>query len=185
MIGGRSRAGPEAGYVGIGSNIEPRENVRRAVRLLASRVRVTGLSTFYLTEPVGAAGEPRFVNGVAAIETALSLEGMRALLSEIEDELGRRRSEDPNAARRIDLDLLLLGSRVAPGEGSRSPLPHPDIETRPYVALPLLELAPELVLPGSGRLLADVAAGFPGPGGTPLAGFTRDLRRLVGVDARG
>jgi len=168
---------PEIGYVGIGSNIQPRANVRRAVEALASRERLTGLSTFYLTDPVGAAGTERFVNGVARIETARAAAEVRAALSSIESELGRRRSTDPNAARRIDLDLLLLGERVEADPAAGSPLPHPDVETRAFVVLPLLELAPELVLPDSGRRLAEIAAAFRGAVGTPLVGFTCELRR--------
>ncbi|MBI5947402.1 MAG: 2-amino-4-hydroxy-6-hydroxymethyldihydropteridine diphosphokinase [Chloroflexi bacterium] len=165
-------------YVGVGSNIEPERNVREALRRLARRVRVTGVSTFYRTVPLGAPGTPAFVNGVWCIETALDAFGLRRdVLRGIEEELGRRRTGDRNAPRPIDLDVLLYGELVVEEGGLR--LPDPGIRTRAFVGYPLLELAPELVLPGDGRRLAEVVGGMTREGMEPLGVLTEELRREV------
>jgi 2-amino-4-hydroxy-6-hydroxymethyldihydropteridine diphosphokinase len=162
-------------FVGVGSNLSPEANIPAAQRRLAERVRVTGVSTFYRTPPVGAPGTPPFVNGVWRIETEL---GPRALKGEvlrtIEAELGRRRTEDRYAPRPIDLDVLVHGDAVLDEEGLR--VPDPDVRRRPFVAFPLWELAPDLVLPDDGRRLAEVVAGMSREGMEPLGELTRLLR---------
>ncbi|MBI5486383.1 MAG: 2-amino-4-hydroxy-6-hydroxymethyldihydropteridine diphosphokinase [Deltaproteobacteria bacterium] len=165
-------------FVGVGSNIEPERNVPEAQRRLARRVQVTGVSTFYRTMPLGAPGTPRFVNGVWRIETALGVRFLRSdVLRGIEEELGRRRTSDRNAPRPIDLDVLVYGDAVVEEEGLR--LPDPAIWARPFVAYPLWELAPELVLPGDGRRLAEVVAGMSREGLEPLGELTGLLKAEV------
>ncbi len=165
-------------FVSIGSNIDPGENVRKAVRLLARQVRVLGISTVYLTEPVERPEQTPYYNCVLEIETALSpLELKRKVLRRIEEQLGRKRSEDKFAARTIDLDLILYDDLVLKTEGLT--LPDPEITGRPFLAVPLHELAPELVLPGSRVPIADIAAGMKRNTMKPLAAYTDMLRGEV------
>jgi 2-amino-4-hydroxy-6-hydroxymethyldihydropteridine diphosphokinase len=136
-------------YVGLGANLGDREaTIRRAVELLGAQ-RVSKLRE---TEPWGYADQPRFVNGVAELETD---EGPRALLDrllEIERRLGRMRKGPRYGPRTIDLDLLLYGDLELDEPGLT--VPHPRLHEREFVLEPLAELAPELVVPGRGPLKA-------------------------------
>lgn len=167
-----------AAFVGVGSNIEPEVHVVEGLRRLGAAVRLAAVSTFYRTAPVGAPGTPWFANGVVRVETEL---GPRALQFEvlrgIEAGLGRVRGPDRNAPRTLDLDLLLLGEAVVSEADFR--LPAPELYERAFVALPLLELAPGLVLPGDGRSLAEVSSGMSAAGMEPLAELTRRVRTEV------
>jgi 2-amino-4-hydroxy-6-hydroxymethyldihydropteridine diphosphokinase len=167
-------------YVGIGSNIDAEPNIRRAVGLLArtAAVRVTAISTFYRTAAEEAPGSPDFHNGVVALRTGLSPRELRRVLEEVETACGRRRTADRNAPRTIDLDLLLYADAEESTPGLR--LPHPDVMGRAYVALPLLELAPDLVLPGDRGSLRDIAARFDASIGESLPDFSADLRVRLG-----
>jgi 2-amino-4-hydroxy-6-hydroxymethyldihydropteridine diphosphokinase len=170
-------AGGERVFVGVGSNIEPESNVRRALGLLARQVRVRALSTFYRTPAIGEPGGPPFLDGVVEVSTALPPRALKLeVLRRIEAQLGRRRGADRNAPRPIDLDLLLYGDRV---ERDDLVLPDPDIVTRPFLALALFELAPALILPDSGRALGDVVAGLVDARMAPLGELSESLRREV------
>lgn len=164
-------------YIGVGSNIDAEKNTAWAMRLLAREIELTDISTFYITEPLGAPGSPPFYNGVVAGATELDIAGVRRLLFDIEDRLGRKRTEDKYAPRPIDLDLLLFGDEVAAGEGWC--IPHPDIHLRSFVAIPLLEIAPQLTLPGSGRSLGEIAGQLAPLVGEPLSAFTERMRALL------
>jgi 2-amino-4-hydroxy-6-hydroxymethyldihydropteridine diphosphokinase len=167
-------------FIGVGSNIDPAANIRRAVELLGRRVRVVRVSTFYLTAPVGRTGQPPFYNGVLEIETDLGpRELKRDHLSKIESELGRVRTADSHAPRTIDLDLIVYNDLVIAEEGLN--LPDPEIPERPFLAVPLWELAPKMALPGSGLSLAKLAAAFKDHGMKPLESFTGALRRKSGL----
>lgn len=163
-------------FVGVGSNIRPDENVPAAVTLLTRRARLRGVSTFYRTAPVGAEGAVDFYNGVLEIELDGDAEDVRRVLADVEDALGRVRTGDRNAPRVIDLDLLTW--ERLPAAGATAAV-HRDVIRRDFVALPLLELAPELVLRDYGRSLAEVAERFETPPGQPLVELTRELRSLV------
>lgn len=166
-------------YIGVGSNIDPETHIPAALKGLheADATRLTGISTFYRTAPVGAPGTPNFYNGVVAVETSLSALDLLALLARLEARCGRRPTVDRHAPRPIDLDLLLYGDEQA--RGPDMVLPHPDIPLRSFVALPLMELAPRLVLPGPAGPLATWASAFDEPPGEPLEDFTAMLRTLV------
>lgn len=166
-------------YVGVGSNIDPEAHIPAALIAVdeAPGTRVTGVSTFYRTLPVGAPDTADFYNGVVALRTSLSAQELSALLGVVELRCGRRPSADRHAPRTIDLDLLLYGDRES--RVAEMVLPHPDIPLRAFVALPLLELAPDLVLPGPAGPLATWAAAFDGPPGEPLPDFSAALRRQV------
>ncbi len=140
-------------FVGVGSNIDPESHVVESLVRLCRCVQVMETSTFYWTAPIGKGGH--FLNGVWRITTDLSPDELKhTVLRGIESELGRVRSADRYAPRTIDLDVLLYGDMVVDEPGLR--LPDPDIRTRPFIAIPLLELAPDLVLPDTGERLADL-----------------------------
>ena len=131
-------------YVGIGSNLDdPQAHVTRAFGELAAlpRTRLKARSSLYRSAPVGYAGQPDFINAVAALDTDLSarklLEGMRG----IEQTHGRKRSF-ANAPRTLDLDLLLYGKETI--TTAELVVPHPRMHERAFVLKPLLEIAPHL-----------------------------------------
>jgi 2-amino-4-hydroxy-6-hydroxymethyldihydropteridine diphosphokinase len=163
-------------FISIGSNIDPETNVRDAVRRLGSTARVTAISTVYRTKPVGPPGQPWFYNCVVKIETDLAPRELKfRQLRRIESELGRTRGSDKFAARTIDLDLLLYDELVMTTPDLI--LPDPDILERPFLAIPLHELAPGLVLPGSGLHIREVAASMSTNAMKPLAAYTEHLRK--------
>ncbi|MFA6030250.1 MAG: 2-amino-4-hydroxy-6-hydroxymethyldihydropteridine diphosphokinase [Elusimicrobiota bacterium] len=172
-------SGTEA-FIGIGSNVGPEENIPRAVAALAVELRLTGLSTFYRTAPVGPAGQPAFVNGVARVRTELSPRDLKSrVLRGIETRLGRVRDEDRYRPRPIDLDLLLCGDEVVREEGLS--LPDPDLRERPYLAAALLELSPDLRLPDDGKALARLIGEREREVLEPLPEFSKRLKDRFGV----
>jgi 2-amino-4-hydroxy-6-hydroxymethyldihydropteridine diphosphokinase len=164
-------------FVGVGSNIAPERNVREAVRLLAAEVHVVAVSTAYRTAPLGRVGQPEFYNCVVQIETGMSPARLRSALRRIEGKLGRKRGDDKCAPRTIDLDVLIYGDLAVTTDAFV--IPDPQIAERPFLALPLRELAPDLVLPGSGRPIREIAAELGGRDMQPLPEYTEVLRREV------
>ena len=172
-------------FISVGSNIDPLQNVTAALIALLKKESVVSSSTFYQTEPLGDESQPRFVNGVWQIETALSPRQIKSrLLQPIEESLGRRRTADKFAPRTIDLDLLLYNDLVV--DEADLTLPHPDL-ARPFVHLPVREL---LDRDGSGvdanlrdRIVGLLPAHTSRPGDV-LAEFTKQLARLVQQAAR-
>ncbi len=162
-------------FVAIGSNIEPNANVKSAVLMLNRAVGVRAISTVYRTPALDRPGDPPFVNGVIELGDGLAPLQLKQLLRRTEQALGRRRGSDRYAPRTIDLDLVLYGDVVSNSDELR--LPHPTILERPFVAIPLLELAPNLVIPGSGATLRSVVASMPPYPMEPLPDPTRELRK--------
>lgn len=154
----------------LGSNIEPRRNLQRAVARLAGELEVQAVSGVWESEPYGAPGTPAFLNAAVRLRCALGPRSLKRLLRRIEAELGRRRTSDRNAPRTIDLDIALYGARVIDDRQAGLRVPDPEIRRRAYLALPLAEVGAEVVLPESGERLADVAA--------LLAGGPEPPRRL-------
>jgi 2-amino-4-hydroxy-6-hydroxymethyldihydropteridine diphosphokinase len=141
-------------YVGLGANLGDREaTIRRAVELLPD---VVAVSTLIETDPVGYLDQPRFLNGVAALETELEPRELLNLLLEIERELGRTRDGPRFGPRTIDLDLLVYGQTQLDEPGLT--LPHPRLHERRFVLEPLAELDPGLAVPGRGTLDELIAA---------------------------
>jgi 2-amino-4-hydroxy-6-hydroxymethyldihydropteridine diphosphokinase len=140
-------------YVGLGANLGDREaTIRRALELLdaAPDVDVVAVSTLRETEPVGYADQPRFLNGVAALETQLGPRAALDRLLEVERALGRSRDGPRWGPRTIDLDLLVHGDEVVEEPGLR--VPHPRLAERRFVLEPLAELDAGLVVPGAGSV---------------------------------
>ena len=141
-------------YVGLGANLGPREiTLQRAVNLLGAEegIELVEQSTLRETEPVGVVDQPTFLNGVVALDTTLSARELLDALLRVEAELGRVREEGERwGPRTIDLDLLVYGSEVVDEPGLR--VPHPRLHERRFALEPLAELAPDLVVPGRGRV---------------------------------
>jgi 2-amino-4-hydroxy-6-hydroxymethyldihydropteridine diphosphokinase len=129
-------------YVGLGSNLGDREETLRAavVRLSASpRVQFVAVSSLRETDPVGpVTDQPRFLNGVVALETSLSPRELLDRLLELEAEFGRTREGPPGGPRTLDLDLLLYGNERVDEPGLS--VPHPRLHERSFVLEPLEEL---------------------------------------------
>ena len=154
----RKRARVDSGrvYVGLGANVgRPRETIAAALALIdqESDVELVAVSTLRETDPVGYEEQPRFLNGVAQLETELSPQELLARLLAIETRLGRVRGQGPRfGPRTIDLDLLLYGEETVDEPGLT--LPHPRLHERRFVLEPLAELDPALEVPGRGPVQA-------------------------------
>ena len=135
-------------YIGIGSNINPEDSIARALEFLSEKVQIRSISTFYRTEALERPDQPDYLNGVVKIETDLPpLELKSNVLLNIEKTLGRVRTDDKYAPRTIDFDILVYADEVI--DCPELTIPDPDITARSFVAIPLHELAPDLILPGS------------------------------------
>jgi 2-amino-4-hydroxy-6-hydroxymethyldihydropteridine diphosphokinase len=134
-------------YVGLGANLGDRE---RKIRQAAELLEAVRLSTIRETEPWGLADQPRFLNAVAELRTELTPHALLDRLLDVERELGRVREGPRWGPRAIDLDLLLYGDRKIDEPGFT--VPHPLLHERLFVLEPLAELAPDVVVPGRGRV---------------------------------
>ena len=140
-------------YVGLGANLGPREEtLRRASELLGATngIDVVALSQLRETDPVGVLDQPRFLNGVVALETTLSPRRLLDVLLSIERKLGRVRDGARWGPRTADLDLLVYANEQVDEPGLR--VPHPRLHERRFALEPLAELDPELEIPGHGRV---------------------------------
>ena len=129
--------------------------MNEALALLAPVVKDLHVSTFYDTDPVGVGDQPRFLNAVAAGETALRARALLGDLLEIERQLGRTRPF-PGAARTLDLDLILYGNSVIDEPGLL--VPHPRFRERAFVLKPLAEVAADWIDPVTGRTIGELAS---------------------------
>jgi 2-amino-4-hydroxy-6-hydroxymethyldihydropteridine diphosphokinase len=151
-------------YLGLGSNIEDRqENLNRALGYLAQRLRLTGKSSVYDTEPVGNPEQPRFLNMVCQVKTMLKPEDLLVLAKGIERKMGRIPG-NRNAPRTIDIDILFYGDEVI--KTPELTIPHPRLPERAFVLVPMAEISPTLVHPVNKKsiseLLREVKKGIQG-----------------------
>jgi 2-amino-4-hydroxy-6-hydroxymethyldihydropteridine diphosphokinase len=147
-------------YVGLGSNLgDPLAQVRRAAQGLGdlpmTRLQLT--SHWYRNPPMGPKDQPDYVNGAAGLLTQLAPTALLEALKSLEADLGRLPESERWGPRHIDLDLLLHGQAVIDQPGLK--LPHPGIAKRPFVIKPLLDIAPDIRVPGLGRLAESVKVG--------------------------
>jgi 2-amino-4-hydroxy-6-hydroxymethyldihydropteridine diphosphokinase len=160
---------PALGYLGLGSNTgDRRGQLEAAVGALPGHgVRVLASSSVYETEPVGLVLDQRsFLNACVRIETSLEPLGLLDACKAVERELGREAGGLRHGPRPIDVDVLLLGERSFDSE--RLNLPHPEVRSRRFVLVPLLELDPALTLP-DGTALADALAALGSAPGQDVA----------------
>ena len=128
--------------VSIGSNVEPERNVPGALARLRARPElvVVATSRLYRAEAVGPEGQPDFVNAAVLVDTDLDPAGLRAVMRDIEGEMGRRRTEDRFAPRVIDLDVILYEGFEGVIDGT--PIPDPEIADHAHLAVPAADVAP-------------------------------------------
>lgn len=149
-------------FIGIGANLgDARANVLDAVERLRKLPGVTleAVSSLYRTAPIDSAGDD-YINAVARLSTSLPAQALLEALFDIEQAHGRERPYF-NAPRTLDLDLLLYGDEQI--STASLTVPHPRMHQRAFVLMPLLELAPEIALPGLGTA-ADFAPSVSGQG---------------------
>lgn len=147
-------------FIGMGGNLPsesgaPEATLAAACGRLRELGRIAARSSLYSTTPVGFADQPRFVNAVAAVETALSPFQLLGALLLIEKQFGRNRAASfTNGPRTLDLDILLYGDFVV-GEPALQ-IPHPRLRERAFVLVPLNEIAPDVRDPRTGRSAAEL-----------------------------
>jgi 2-amino-4-hydroxy-6-hydroxymethyldihydropteridine diphosphokinase len=140
-------------YVGVGSNLaDPEAQVRRALQALGRQpgARLVVSSPLYRTPPFGAVAQPAFINAVAGLLIQSSPDDFLAALRALERELGREPPRERWGPRLIDLDLLVVGRETR--ATATLTLPHPGIAERDFVLYPLADIAPDLDVPGVGRV---------------------------------
>ncbi|MBK5932253.1 2-amino-4-hydroxy-6-hydroxymethyldihydropteridine diphosphokinase [Halochromatium salexigens] len=146
-------------YIGLGANLaDPRHQVEQALLELRRlpQSRLAAVSPLYRTAPVGPADQPDFINAVACLETALEPLALLSALQQIERHHGRIRTGRRWGPRTLDLDILLIADRELDVPGLR--VPHPHMQTRAFVLVPLADIAPpRLDIPGQGPLDALLA----------------------------
>ncbi len=154
----------DAVLVALGANLpsefgQPRETLEAALAAMPGLgINVVSRAPWYKTAPVPVSSQNWYVNGVAAVETGLDPEALLAALHEIETRFGRVRRE-VNEARVLDLDLLAYGRLVR--EDTPPLLPHPRLQERAFVLLPLRDILPDWQHPVTGEGLADMLSRLP------------------------
>lgn len=146
------------GYLGLGSNVgDRRAHLENAVAELPRHgVRVVASSSVYETEPVGLVLDQRdFFNACLRVETEHDPEALLEACKRVERALGRRPGGVRHGPRPIDVDVLLLDGLEF--HSQRLTLPHPEVRSRRFVLVPLLELDPDMTLPGDGPLVDALA----------------------------
>ena len=132
-------------YLGLGSNLGDREaNLRHALELLGQSLSLERTSSLYDTDPWGYQDQPRFLNCVCEASTSLKPQALLALVKGVERAVGR----EPSFAagpRLMDVDILFYGEQVVREPGLD--IPHPRMEKRAFVLVPLAEIAPALLHP--------------------------------------
>ena len=135
-------------YLGLGSNIKPKENIVQALLLLRQLVNIEKVSSVWETPPVGFPNGPNFLNAVVLIRSNLILSKLKGkVVYQIESQLGRQRTANKNAPRPIDLDILIFDGKILDEE----------IWNRAHWAMPLSELMPDLIHPTRGEYLVTIA----------------------------
>lgn len=140
-------------YIGLGSNLESPVDQIKSARLAISALdnaKELAFSSLYASVPMGPQDQPDYVNAVMAVATSLSPMDLLYALQGIELEHGRVRGVQRWGARTLDLDLLLYGDQQI--DTAELTVPHKGIAERSFVLYPLFECAPDLIIPGKGRL---------------------------------
>ena len=152
-MNGRPVAVWQPAYIGLGSNLQdPRAQVLRARAALGTlpSSRLVSFSPLYRSKPFGPVAQPDFVNAVAGVLTQLDSRALLRELHALERALGRPAEHEHWGPRIIDLDLLMHGRERL--EEPDLTLPHRGIVERNFVLYPLADLAPDLEVPGLGRV---------------------------------
>jgi 2-amino-4-hydroxy-6-hydroxymethyldihydropteridine diphosphokinase len=133
--------------ISLGSNIDPKKNICLAIQAIQKECKVIQISSAWETRSEGTKG-PNFLNAALILETPLGLgELKRTTLKPIENQLARVRSEDKNAPRTIDLDIIVFNGDVIDGY----------VWERVFVAVPIAEIMPELTNPVTKESITEIA----------------------------
>jgi 2-amino-4-hydroxy-6-hydroxymethyldihydropteridine diphosphokinase len=146
-------------YIGIGSNLgKKKENYLEALDRIAKipRTRITKESSLYESEPLGDSRE-LYVNGVVEIETELGAEELLKKLKNVERVMGRKKVRKRWGARVIDLDILLYDDQKLDKRSLK--IPHPEMQNRRFVLIPLSEIAPQVVHPVLDATISELLVG--------------------------
>ena len=133
-------------YLSFGSNVGDRAaNIETALKHLNdSGVKTVKVSSMYETEPWGNTEQERFLNCAAKVNTRLSPNELMNVILSIEHEMGREQKQKWEP-RIIDIDILFFGKQIFKEDGLI--IPHPEMEKRKFVLIPLEEIEPELIHP--------------------------------------
>lgn len=161
-------------YLSLGANIEPENNLPTAVKLLGKLTRLIAASSVWETRPVGLIDQPNFLNAAVIVETELTAAQLKQeVIAPIEQSLGRARQPDKNAPRPIDIDIIFFNDQII--ELGQRHIPNPEVLERPFVAIPLAEIAPAFKHPETSQTLHDIARNF------EVSGQDMRLRRDVSL----
>jgi len=153
-------------YLALGTNLGDREaNLQTAIAALAPKASVVRQSTIYATPPWGYTDQPEFLNQVIEVDTLLHPLPLLHLLKSIEEQMGRVETFR-NGPRLIDLDILFYGQEVV--EGQIVQIPHPRLQDRAFVLVPLAEIAPDFVHPVLHQTVREMLAQVSTEGVRPL-----------------
>jgi len=143
----QNKQGTNQVLIGLGSNLNPDQNISEALRLLEIQVTIRSVSFIYQSPAVNSSG-PDYLNSAVLIETDSSLDMLRKnILTPIENQLKRVRSSDKYMDRTIDLDVLLFNQTVTDAE----------IWTQAHVAVPASDVLPEFANPKTGEIISQAA----------------------------
>jgi GTP cyclohydrolase-4 len=143
-------------YLCLGSNLGEREaSLSQALTLLSPKVTIDAVSSIYETEPVDYKEQPLFLNLVCRITTDLPPEELLHLAKDIETGMGRVPSRQINSPRPIDIDILFYEDKIM--ETQKLTIPHPRLQDRAFVLIPLKEIAPEFIHPKLGKSIVQLA----------------------------
>lgn len=146
-------------YLSLGSNIEPEHNLPEAVAQLTRFGRVKAASSVWQTAALGFTDQPDFLNAAVLLETEMSAVTFRQqAITQIENSLGRVRTENKNGPRTIDIDIMLFNHDVLMIGHRR--IPDPELLERCFVAIPMAEIAPDYIHPEEKVSLKEIALQF-------------------------
>lgn len=154
-------------FIGLGTNL-PLADQRSGPKVLQDAlqalqkkgVQVVAVSRFYKSEPVPISDQDWYVNAVAQVHASLDPAGLLAILHEVETGFGRVRSVR-NAARTLDLDLLAYNDLYRPAGAAAPHVPHPRMDQRAFVLLPLRDVCPDWCHPVTGASLSEMIENLP------------------------
>ncbi len=153
-------------FIALGSNLGDREgNLLKAIALIGKlpETRITAVSSFYDTEPVGGISRENFLNAVIRLTSSMPPQELIKELLQIEISIFGRKRILHWGPRNIDLDILFYGSEII-HQPPELLIPHPRLHERRFVLAPLADIAPEFIHPAYGRSVRDLLDSLP-PGG--------------------
>ncbi len=138
----------------LGSNLGDRfENLQQALKDISLRISIIKISSVYETPPWGYSDQPVFFNQVLSGNTSLNPVELLTFVKNIENSMGRVKNFQ-NGPRLIDIDILLFGEKIIDSE--KLVIPHPRMVERSFVLLPLAEIEPELIIPGTNKKVLEL-----------------------------